>query len=84
MTSPKTLGQIAWEVETEGYGWDWGEVHDDDRSHWERIAAAVAAHVRAQCLAEVRSNQLPDATTDFRKGWWSAIDICEHGIQGLK
>lgn len=58
MTTPKTLGQIAWEIETDGYGWTWEEVHDQDRAHWERIAQAVAAAVverqKDECEEELR------------------------------
>lgn len=58
MSTPKSLGQIAWEIETEGYGWTWAEVHDQDRAHLERIAQAVAAAVverqKDECEEELR------------------------------
>ena len=57
MTAPKTFGQIAWEVETNGYGWDWSEVHDTERAHWERIAAAVA--MECALIVEDRKVGLP-------------------------
>ncbi len=45
MTAPtqKSLGQIAWEVDTEGYGYEWSEVEPQYKADWERIASAVAA-----------------------------------------
>lgn len=46
----KSLGQIAREVETSGYVRDWSEVHEQERAHWERIAAAVALECSRICI----------------------------------
>ena len=55
----KTLGQIAWETAHEGYGVTWDEDHSPKgKEQWERIAAAVAAVVRTQCI-EACERQVP-------------------------
>lgn len=44
----KTLGQIAWEVEVNGYGLDW-DSDATNKEHWERIAKAVAEECAKVC-----------------------------------
>lgn len=52
MTAPtqKSLGQIAWEVDTEGYGYEWSDVEPQYKADWERIAAAVALQCAQICI----------------------------------
>ena len=52
----KSLGQIAWEIETEGYGLEWSEISEKGKPHWERIAQAVAEAERERICAWLRSD----------------------------
>lgn len=80
MTAPTQTspGQIAWEVDTEGYGYLWSEVEPQYKADWERIGAAVAAAHQKRVAAWLLEQ--PDmGTTDSQAALWQAAQMLMHG-----
>lgn len=49
MTTPKTFGQIAWDVDANQWSIPWAKATDKEREYWTRIGAAVALECSRIC-----------------------------------
>lgn len=78
MTSPKTLGQIAWEVDIDPRAIQWDKADKREIEYWERIGAAVAAAHQKRVAAWLL-NQPDMCTTDSQAALGEAAQMLMHG-----
>ena len=78
MKPPKTLGQIAWEVDIDPRAIQWDKALEKEREYWERIGAAVAAAHQKRVAAWLL-NQPDMCTTDSQAALAEAAQMLMHG-----